>query len=112
MPPGAMVVVMVIQIVFLSAFFILLPGGLVLFYRSRHVRETCETRDPVRRWTDGCPLPVLAVTCLLWWGALMMFVMPLTGLGMLPFFGMLLTGLPGALAMIGMACVLFWIGWS
>ncbi|HXJ56725.1 MAG TPA: hypothetical protein VNU68_08685 [Verrucomicrobiae bacterium] len=36
----------------------------------------------------------------------------LTGLAMLPFFGMLLTGLPGTLAMIGMACLLFWIGRS
>jgi len=112
MPAGAMAVVVVIQIIFMSVFFILLPGALVLFYRSRHVKETCEARDPVRRWTDACPLPVLAVTCLLWWGALLMFGMPLTKLAMLPFFGILLTGLPGSVAMMGMAGVLFWIGWS
>jgi hypothetical protein len=112
MPPGAMAVIVVVQIAFMSVFFILIPGALVLFYRSRHVKETCEARDPVRRWSDACPLPVLAVACLMWWGALLMFGMPLTGLAMLPFFGLLLTGLPGALGMIGMACVLFWIGWS
>ena len=112
LPPGAMVVVVVIQIVFMGVFFILLPGGLVLFYRSPHVKGTCEARDRVRRWTDACPVPVLAVVCMMWWGAIVTLGLPLTGFGMLPFFGMLLTGIPGALAMIGMACVLFWIGRS
>jgi hypothetical protein len=105
-------VVVVIQIVFMGVFFILLPGGLVLFYRSPHVKGTCEARDPVRRWTDACPLPVLAVVCLMWWGTILMLGLPLTGLAMLPFFGMLLTGIPGALAMFATAGVLFWIGRS
>jgi len=110
LPPGAMIVMVVIQIVFMGVFFILLPGGLVLFYRSPHVKGTCEARDPVRRWTDACPVPVLAVVCLMGWGAIVMFCLPITGMAMLPFFGMLLTGIPGAIGMLGMAGVLFWIG--
>jgi len=112
LPAGAMAVVVVVQLVFMGVFFILLPGALVLFYRSRQVKDTCESRDPVRRWTDGCPLPVLAVACLMWWGAVLMLGLPLAKLAMLPFFGILLTGLPGTLLMIVMACVLFWIGRS
>ena len=110
LPVSATVVIVVVQIAFMSAFFILLPGALVLFYRSRNVKETCEARDPVRRWTDACPLPVLAGVCLMAWGTILMLGLALSGFAMLPFFGILLTGLPGTLAMIGVACVVFWIG--
>ena len=112
LPPGVMAMVVVFQIVFLSVFFVVIPGGLLLFYRSRHVKDTCEARDPVPRWTDACPLPLLAVTCLAWSGAAFMLAMPLTGLAMLPFFGALVTGLPGALLMLAMAAAFFWIGRS
>src|SRR4029079_15914317 len=44
--------------------YIVIPGIAVLFYRSPHVKHTCDVRDPVARWTDRCPLPVLAL-CLL-----------------------------------------------
>jgi hypothetical protein len=112
LPASARAVVVVIQIVFMSVFFVLVPGALVLFYRSRHVKDTCEARDPVSRWTDVCPLPLLAVACLTWWGAAFMLGMPLAKLAMLPFFGVLLTGLPGSLVMLLMAGAFFWIGRS
>lgn len=46
--------------VIFGLFFILLPGLAILFYRSPHVKATVEARDPVRRWTDDIPLPLLA----------------------------------------------------
>lgn len=46
--------------VFFGLFFILLPLGFILFYRGPSVKATVETRDPVRRWTDDVPLPLLA----------------------------------------------------
>jgi hypothetical protein len=78
--------------------------------RTWHASQEFFELPDVRRWTDACPVPVLAVVCLMWCGTILMLGLPLTGLAMLPFFGMLLTGIPGALAMIRMACVLFWIG--
>jgi hypothetical protein len=41
-------------------FFILVPGLAILFYRGRNVKATVEARDPVHRWTDDVPLPLLA----------------------------------------------------
>lgn len=46
--------------VFFGLFFVLLPLGFILFYRRRNVKATVEARDPVRRWTDDVPLPLLA----------------------------------------------------
>ena len=41
---------------------VLIPGVWVLFYRSRHVKATCEAEDPGESWTDRCPLPVIAIS--------------------------------------------------
>ncbi len=110
-PSGMLTVIVVFQLVFMSLFLVVLPGVLVLVYRSRHVKATCEARDPVRRWTDACPLPVLAVVCGLWLGAVTMLGIPLAYDGILPFFGALVSGLPGTLLAIGLAGLFLWIGW-
>jgi len=54
-----------IMTVFMTVFYVVIPGVLVLFYRSKNVKATCEIRDPHVRWTDKCPLPVLAVSLIL-----------------------------------------------
>lgn len=59
MPPGMLDFMVVFVSVMIVAMGILLPLPFVLFYRSRHVKATCEWRDPKTRWTDRCPLPVL-----------------------------------------------------
>jgi hypothetical protein len=41
------------------------PAALLGFYSNPDVRRTCEARDPVVRWTDRCPVPVLACCVLL-----------------------------------------------
>ena len=46
--------------VIFGVFFILLPGLSILFYRGPNVKVTVEARDPIRRWTDDVPLPLLA----------------------------------------------------
>lgn len=82
---------------FAFVFYLLIPGVLVLFYRSPHVKMTCEVKDPRERWTDKCPLPVLALSFLYAMGVLMLaIIMPAFNF-IFPFFGTLLTGLPGAL---------------
>jgi len=92
--------------------FVLLPACWTFFYHSRHVKATCETRDPVVRWTDACPLPVLGF-CL--WQVLAgstFLVLPLVGHGVTPFFGMFLTGVPGTLIYFVMALVWSYAAWS
>jgi hypothetical protein len=110
LPQGALVVILVFQLVFMTLLMVAVPGVLVFFYRSRHVKATCETRDPVRRWTDACPLPVLALACFLWLGAASMLVYPLVYGGVLPVFGTIVSGLPGTLLALGLAGLWFWLG--
>lgn len=62
--PAQLAVVKGVALSVTFVIYIVIPGIAVLFYRSPHVRHTCELRDPVARWTDRCPLPVLAL-CLL-----------------------------------------------
>lgn len=85
MPAGATLIVTAVMVVFLSLFFVILPGAFVLFYRSPHVKATCERLDTKERWTDRAPLPVLGLALLLASSVLIMMT-PLMGFPM-PFFG-------------------------
>ncbi|MCP4203853.1 MAG: hypothetical protein GY769_18190 [bacterium] len=70
--------------------YLIIPAAFVVFYRSRHVRATCEYYDPKARWTDSCPLPVLAGSLLLaYWGVVVFG--PFMGVG-IPFFGRVVHG--------------------
>jgi hypothetical protein len=67
--PAEMVVVMqYMMIAFMAVIYVIIPGIFVLFYKGKHVKATCEYRDPKIRWTDKCPLPVLGVSfvCAIW----------------------------------------------
>jgi len=86
--------------------FLVIPAIWTFFYNSRHVKLTCERRDPVRRWTDACPLPVLGFCIWLLFSALMMLIMPIAMQGVMPFFGMFLTGWLGALFYLAIAALL------
>jgi MFS family permease len=112
LPPSASLIFVLIPAVIFGVIFVVLPGVWVLFYGSKHVKATCETCDPVPRWTDRCPLPVLALSLGLALGAPMMLVMPLTNSGVFPFFGMFLTGLPGTLAYVVLAAVWAYSAWA
>lgn len=49
---------------FLVCVLVTVIGPLIwaLFYSGRNVKATCDALDPVPRWTDRCPAPVLAVS--------------------------------------------------
>ena len=55
MPPGTLALIKFFAIATTFVIYIVIPGVAVLFYRSPHVKHTCEVRDPVERWTDRCP---------------------------------------------------------
>lgn len=115
-PPGqppipALAVVIPIFLI-LGFGFIVLPAIWTFFYRSRHVKATCEIRDPITRWTDACPLPVLAICLWLILGLVMMLLMPLTMHGVMPFFGNFLTGVPGTLYCLALGAVWAYAAWA
>jgi hypothetical protein len=112
MPAAARVVATIFALGFTSVMFVILPGLLVLFYRSPHVKATCEARDPVARWTDACPLPVLAVSLILGYGAVWMAVMLFFYHGVMPFFGYLLSGLPGATLILALIALWVYCAWA
>ncbi len=100
MPAAARAVLTVIMLGFCAVFYVILPAVLVFFYRSPHVKATCEARDPVPRWTDACPLPVLAVSLILGLGAAMMPLMIVIYRCVIPCFGTYLNGAPAAVALL------------
>jgi len=102
-PQGMKTAIMVTQAIFAFVMYVLIPGVLVLFYRSKHVKATCEVRDPVVRWTDRCPLPVLAVSLWAAIGAVATLVFPFCYKGIIPFFGVFLSGITGGAARLVIA---------
>jgi len=112
MPPAAVGIVAAVTAVILGVFFLLLPGVWAFFYQSRHVKATCEARDPVVRWTDACPLPVLGACLWMAFSALMLLLMPLTGHAVIPVFGTFLAGVPGMFCCMVLAVVWGYAAWS
>ena len=82
----------------------LLTGAFVRFAGRKDVKATFETRDPTPRWTDACPLPILAMTFALGLAA----ASCLLGLmySIVPLFGLLLTGLPAVVILLLLAAFL------
>ena len=105
------VVMSVIMLLICGVIYVAVPGGLVLFYGSRHVKATCERLDPLPRWTDKCPLPVLAQSILLWSFAACLALSAFGGF-VFPFFGMLLDGIAGAAAVTVSVLLLGLAAWG
>lgn len=89
----------------LGFFYILIPGVFVLFYRSKHVKATCEFRDSQVRWTDKCPLPLLALSILLILGAYSLSWMLFYGRAV-PLFGTIVSGVPGIVVILAVMLIL------
>jgi hypothetical protein len=111
MPPGAIAGMTIFILLVMSFFFVLLPAIWTFFYFSPHVKATCEMRDPVTRWTDACPLPVLALSLWLLVGVPVLLIMPVACHGVIPFFGTLLSGLPGSVICLAVAALWAYCAW-
>lgn len=95
LPAVAKYLVIVFSLLFSVVLYIIIPVALILFYGSKHTKATCERRDPHVRWTDKCPLPVLALSLMFGYCSA---CIPFTGFygWAIPFFGSILSGFPGA----------------
>jgi len=112
LPPAARTIIMFLGACFLGIFFVLIPGLLVLFYGSSHVKATVEAMDSQLRWTDACPLPVLAVSLFAAFGAVTLLTMPVAYNGTIPLFGAILSGFVGSLLWLVLAALLGYAAWS
>jgi len=112
MPAWAGSLLIVLPMIILCVIFLIMPLAWMLFYRSKHVKATCEFFDQVERWTDRCPLPVLGVCLLLAYSAPMMFLMPFAFNGVVPFFGTFLSGSAGSIASILLGLLWFYLTWA
>ncbi len=101
---GVMVVIVTLVIVFFAFFLVLVPIAFVIFYSRSDVAETCRHRDPVERWTDRAPLPVLGASAAFLTGSLYSLLVGLTT-PMFPFFGHYLTGIPAAGCLVALAAL-------
>jgi hypothetical protein len=101
---GVMAVIITIVIVFFAFFLILVPIAFLIFYSRNDVAETCRHRDPVERWTDRAPLPVLGASVAFFTGALYSLLVGLTT-PMFPFFGHYLTGIPATGCLVALAAL-------
>ncbi len=98
--PPVPAIAMPIAMFCMTLIFILIPGVLVLGYRGRQVKATCEARDPRTRWTDACPLPVLALSLFVVIGVVSMLSMIFAYNSVLPCFGRLASGPLATLALV------------
>jgi len=108
LPPASLLIAEIVASGVIFVMYIVIPGSIFLFYRSPHVKRTCEVHDPVERWTDRCPLPVLALCLLMGFGGVI-------ALGLLgdfrgfPVFGMFVSGGAGYLLVILVAGLVFYL---
>lgn len=111
MPKGAVTVMKYVMTASFAVIYVVVPGIFVLLYSGKNVKATCEYRDPKERWTDKCPLPVLAVS-------LMAAVWAVSILSMgickwtIPFFGSIVSGTAGATIALVLVLVLAYIAWG
>ena len=91
-PAGSTDGIMVFVTIIMGLIFMIIPIVWVLFYRSRHVKATCEAYHPTPGWTDRCPLPVLAVSLWLAFGVPMMLMMAVAYHSVVPAFGTFVAG--------------------
>jgi len=85
-------------VVLLAAAYLILPGLLRRFYRSRDLRLTLEAREPREHWLERLPVPVLTL-CLLYLFYGIVLHLPILLNGIYPLCGTFLTGLPGIVAL-------------
>ena len=111
MPPKAPLVPLIFAGGFMGCIYFLLPLAFVLFYRSKHVWATCRFKDPKTRWTDRCPLPVLALVIFFAYGLFSLVWMPFYNFTV-PCFGVILDGAAGALVVLGVVLLEIYLIWG
>ncbi len=111
MPPEAMMAMQIINGAFLALFYIILPAVFLVCCHHESVRATCQRRDPKIRWTDRCPMPVLALSILLALSVASMSWLAVSA-PVMPLFGVFLSGAAGAAVILLISLVLAYLAWG
>jgi len=106
-PVSAARMVTVFITALVAFFYIILPFVFILFYGREDVRATVETNDTKVRWTDRAPLPVLGVSLVLAFGAVVLIAN--AARPVIPLFGTVLTGAPATLTVLALAALLAFV---
>jgi hypothetical protein len=101
MPQAFVTPMIVVTSAFMLLIYVVIPAGLLWLFRGEDVRATLEHYDPVTRWTDGVPLPVLGVSALLVFGAI--WALMALAQGWFFFMGALLIGMTARVAAVVVA---------
>lgn len=111
-PPGAIMVMQIVGGAIAFGLYVLLPSAFLIFYQRASVWATCQQRDPQIRWTDRCPMPVLALSLFLAFSVVSM-LMTISVYGcVMPLFGHFVSGVVGATVMVLIALVLAYLAWG
>lgn len=110
-PAAVLTVIKIITVVISAVIYLGIPLALVLFYRSRQVKRTCEKYDPDESWTDRCPLPVLAACLLLACGGICGLTMLPSSGSAIPFGDRLITGWPSRALWLALSGLALWFAW-
>jgi hypothetical protein len=111
MPPEIVLTMRIVTSAVLACIYILLPGVFLVFGHHESVRVTCQRRDPKIRWTDRCPMPVLALSII--------FALSIVSMASLvayrcviPLFGFFISGAAGAVGILLITLVLAYLAWG
>jgi hypothetical protein len=108
LPPGFTTLMSIVPILISAGLYFVLPAALLVLCQQESVRATCERRDPKLRWTDRCPLPVLAVSLMFAFSVSSLFSLATC----LPVFGLYITGAAAVTAAVLIAGVFAWLAWG
>ena len=111
LPPGALMAMRITAGSVVAFIYILLPAVFLLLCQHESVRATCRRKDPKIRWTDRCPMPVLALSILLAWSIVSMSSL-VAYRCVVPLFGVIISGAAGAVAILLIVLVLAWLAWG
>ncbi len=97
--------------VVVGVFGVALPAAFILFYRGKDVKKTVESLDPVPRWTDRVPLPLLAFAIWMFIGAVSVFTSSFMYKA-LPLGDTMLRGWQSKALLWFFAVFMAWVGWG
>lgn len=111
MPREAIVMLKIIGGTVVACIYILLPAIFLIFYHRESVRATCQRLDPQVRWTDRCPMPVLALSILMTFSVVSMSSMIVYG-PVMPLGGRFISGPAGAAVIVLVALAMAYFAWG
>lgn len=108
-PSGVLELILACTIGFMALVFVVIPGAYLWLYQKPVVKQMLEYYDPVPRWTDRHPLPVLGLA--VGWAMAAGSALLEVPQAVAPVFGTVLFGAAGSAAHLAEAAAAAVVGW-